>query len=236
MEFIAPLLQTVLWVGLVAGIVIRFHRPIHGLLAALQRRIEAGSPLEAGPFKLGADVKPTPPAQQRERSEAELAQIVREQLTEPQIDPAGEPPPPQTEPAKLRSRFFQAEELALRAVQTEFNAPINRQISIGQNLEADGAFIHNDELHLVEVKFIVRPKNARSTIERTLLHYQRSFGAARRRNVVIVLALVYEFETDVTKATLEFQEIANATNLRVEVRGYSLKQLQTTYGLPGDDA
>ena len=235
MQYIAPLLQTLLWVGLVAGIVIRFHKPIHGLLSALQRRIEAGSPLEAGPFKLGADVRPTPPAQQRERSETELAQIVSEQLAEPLV-PGAPVLPATAEPKKLRSRFFQAEELALRAIQTEFNAPINRQVSIGKGLEADGAFVHNNELHLVEVKFIVRPKNARSTIERTLSHYQRGFGPSRKRATVIVLALVFEYESDVTSSTLEFQEIANASDLRVEVRGFSLKQLQATYGLPADDA
>lgn len=235
MQYIAPLLQTLLWVGLVAGIIIRFHKPIHGLLSALQRRIEAGSTIEAGPFKLGADVKPTPPARQRERSEIELAQIVNEQLTEPAAPGTPGLPAP-AEPTKLRSRFFQAEELALRAIQTEFNAPINRQVSIGPGLEADGAFVHNDELHLVEVKFIVRPKNARSTIERALSHYQRGFGATRRKTVVIILALVFEYESDVTSSTLAFQEIANSTDLRIEVRGFSLRQLQATYGLPADDA
>ena len=235
MQYIAPLLQTLLWVGLVSGIVYRFHKPIDGLLTALQRRMEAGSTIEAGPFKLGSDVKPTPPAQQRERSENELAYIVNEQLVDPVVPGAPNLPAPMVQ-IKLRSRFFQAEELALRALQTELNAPINRQVSIGPGLEADGAFIQNDELHLVEVKFIVRPKNARSTIERTLSHYQRSFGATRRRTVVIILAVVFEFESDVTRSTLEFQEIANSTGLRVEVRGYSLKQLQTTYGLPADDA
>ena len=235
MQYIAPLLQTLLWVGLVAGIVIRFHNPIHGLLSALQRRIEAGSTIEAGPFKLGSDVKPTPPEQQRARSETELAQIVNEQLFEPvETGTPALPAPP--EPTKLRNRFFQAEELAMRAIQTEFNEPINRQVSIGPGLEADGAFIQNDELHLVEVKFIVRPKNARNTIERTLAHYQRGFGATRRKSVVIVLALVFEYESDVTSSTLEFQEIANASELRVEVRGFSLKQLQATYGLPANDA
>lgn len=238
MQYIAPLLQTILWVGLVAGIVMRFHRPIHGLLSALQRRIEAGSTIEAGPFKLGSDVKPTPPAQQRARSETELAQIVSEQLAEPGAPAAPGAPasPAPAEPTKLRNRFFQAEELAMRAIQTEFNAPINRQVSIGPGLEADGAFVQNDELHLVEVKFIVRPKNARSTIERTLAHYQRGFGATRRKSVVVILALVFEFESDVTSSTLEFQEIANSTELRVEVRGFSLKQLQATYGLSADDA
>ena len=235
MQDIAPLLQTLLWVGLMAGVVIRFPKPIHGLLSALQRRIEAGSTIEAGPFKLGSDVKPTPPAQQRARSETELAQIVSEQLVET-VAPGAPALPAPAEPAKLRNRFFQAEELAMRAIQTEFNAPINRQVSIGPGLEADGAFVQNDELHLVEVKFIVRPKNARSTIERTLAHYQRGFGVTRRNSVVIVLALVFEYESDVTRSTLEFQQIANSSELRVEVRGFSLKQLQATYGLPADDA
>lgn len=235
MQYIAPLLQTLLWVGLVAGVVVRFHKPIHGLLSALQLRIEAGSTLEAGPFKLGSDFKPTPPAQQRARSETELAQIVSEQLVETAAPGTPALPAP-AEPAKLRNRFFQAEELAMRAIQTEFNAPINRQVSIGPGLAADGAFVQNDELHLVEVKFIVRPKNARSTIERTLAHYQGGFGVTRRRSVVIVLALVFEYESDVDISTREFQEIANSSALRVKVRGFSLKQLQATYGLPADDA
>ena len=235
MQYIAPLLQTVLWVLLISGIVVRFRRPIDGLLSALQRRIEAGSTLEVGPLKLGADVKPIPPAQQRERSEAELAQIVSEQLTEPSA-PGAPPLPAPAEPARLRSRFFQAEELALRAVQTEFNAPVNRQVSIGQGLRADGAFLYKDELHLVEVKFIVRPRNARSTITRTLSHYHAAFGPTRRNSIVVILALVYELESDVAASTLEFQEIADSSELRVQVRGFSLKQLQATYGLPDDDA
>ena len=36
-EHITPLIQTLLWVGLIAGLVWRFHVPINGVLLALQR-------------------------------------------------------------------------------------------------------------------------------------------------------------------------------------------------------
>lgn len=234
MEHIAPLIQTALWVALVAGIVIRFHRPIHALLVALQQRIEAGSAIEAGPFKLGADLRPTPAVQQRQRSEAELAQIVTEQLELPGTS-ADQTAGASAEPPKLRSRFFLAEELALRAVQTEFNAPINRQVSIAPGVETDGAFIHKDELHVVEVKYIVRPKNAESTIRNTLAHYERAFGDTRKRSIILVLALVYEHEADIAASRARFEELARQSELRVIVRGYSRKTLQSTFGLPADD-
>jgi hypothetical protein len=232
MQYIAPLLQTILWVGLVAGIVFRFHKPIHDLLVALQRRIESGASVEAGPLKLG-EVKPTSPEQQRQKSEVELAQIVQEQLQPPA--PVGEVVSATSNPKQLRSRFFQAEELALRAVQTEFNQPINRQVSIAPGIEADGAFLLNGELYLVEVKFIVRPKNAGSTITRTLDYYDKAFGAHRTRSITIILALVFEYESDVRGGMLHLEELARASDLRVQVRGYSLRQLQATYGLPQDE-
>ncbi len=52
MEHISPLIQTVLWVGLVAAIVWRFHIPIYGILAALQKRVESGASVKAGPFEI----------------------------------------------------------------------------------------------------------------------------------------------------------------------------------------
>jgi hypothetical protein len=235
MEHIAPLIQTVLWVGLVVGIVIRFHRPIHNLLVALERRIEAGSSVEAGPFRLG-EVKPTSPVQQRQRTEAELAQIVQDQLEPPAAGAAFGVPTALTESKQLRSRFFQAEELALRAVQTEYNEPLNRQVSIAPGIEADGAFLRRGDLHLVEVKYIVRPKNAISTVRRTLDHYKQVFGPTRARTITVILALVFEYDSDVSASTLQLQEIANESGLRVEVKGYSLRQLQATYGLPADEA
>ena len=41
MKEIAPLIQTVLWVGLISGIVWRYHKQIHSLIEAIQKRIES---------------------------------------------------------------------------------------------------------------------------------------------------------------------------------------------------
>src|SRR5436309_3289517 len=61
MDHIAPLIQTALWTGLIAGIVWRFHLAIHGLLTALQKRVETGSTLKAGPFELIDRLHPLKP-------------------------------------------------------------------------------------------------------------------------------------------------------------------------------
>lgn len=234
MQFIAPLVQTILWVSLVAGIVIRFHRPIHGILNALRRRIEAGSAIEAGPIKLGAEVKPANLAQQRERSDAEINQIIRDQLGRSTSDEILDPEV-RIEQRNLRSQLFQAEELALRAIQAEYNSPINRQVTIGPNIKADGAFIYLDELHLVEVKLIINPENATNTVARTLENYNRSFGPTRKKSVVIVLVLVYESRENIKQFNAKFLELAGKSDLRVKIFGYSLSELQAIYGFMEGD-
>jgi len=51
MEKWAPVIETGLGVGLVVWLALRYHKPIHGILAALQKRIESGSAVKAGPIE-----------------------------------------------------------------------------------------------------------------------------------------------------------------------------------------
>jgi hypothetical protein len=71
MEHWGPLLQTVLWVGLIGGTIIWANKPLHGILAALQKRIAGGSDITAGPFSI-KDLKPQLPEQQVEKAKAEI--------------------------------------------------------------------------------------------------------------------------------------------------------------------
>ena len=66
-----PLFQTLLWVALIIAGLALFSRQLRNIFSAIQRRIETGSSLEAGPLKLGEDIqgkieppKPTTPIRQ----------------------------------------------------------------------------------------------------------------------------------------------------------------------------
>lgn len=224
MEHIAPLIQTLLWVVLIGGVMIRFHRPIYDILVSLQKRIDAGSSVRAGPFELGSDVRPSNADEQREKLAAELEQVLSEQAD----GPSEQPPVVQ---AQVQSRLIQAEDLALRAVQSEFGKPINRQMTLGLDVRMDGAFVLNDRLHVVEVKYLLKPKSGLSSVRTTLERYTNAFGRYRRSNVTIVLVLVFQNEIDVDVYTHQARTLSRGFSLDVDVRGYALPELQRRFGI-----
>ena len=164
MEHIAPLIQTVLWVGLIAGIVWRFHAPIYGLLVALQKRIETGSNVKAGPFEISDQLKPQDPASQKEKAAVETQEVLEAQE---KLSPAAAPAISIS--TSIQARYFQAEDMVLRAIQAEYGAPINRQVTAGRDSGFDGLFITSGRTNVVEVKYIAgkgQNQRIKATIQR----------------------------------------------------------------------
>src|SRR5438876_842187 len=149
MDHIAPLLQTLLWVILIAGIVFRFNKPLHGVLTALQERIESGSTVKAGPFEISEHVKTQDPAKQKEKVERDLQEILKEQP-----DSGGKEP--LKSKADLQTNYLLAEDLAMRAVQDQYGVPITRKVTVAPDLDFDGVFQYNGRMHLVEVWYVLR--------------------------------------------------------------------------------
>jgi hypothetical protein len=52
-----PLLQTLLWVGLIVLAIVLFYRPLRRLIDTLCSRVRHGSSFKAGPVELGEDVR-----------------------------------------------------------------------------------------------------------------------------------------------------------------------------------
>jgi len=224
MEHVAPLIQTVLWVTLIGGIVWRFHKPIHGLLSALQKRVEAGSNIKAGPFELSEQLRPQALVEQVQKTETEVRELAQSEATEA-------PNQPQEPVAQVRSRFLEAEDLALRAVQLEYGKPVSRQVSLGPDMLVDGAFTINGELHIVEVKHFIRLKHAIPTVQRTLQTFASTIERYRWRRAKIVLAAVFHSGSDVPKAREELSAIAAKFSIPVEVRCYALEELRSQFGV-----
>jgi hypothetical protein len=53
MNYWIPLLQTLCWIALIVWLVCHFNREVGAILASVQKRIDRGSSIKAGPFELG---------------------------------------------------------------------------------------------------------------------------------------------------------------------------------------
>jgi len=230
MEHIAPLLQTILWVGLLSVILWRFHKPINGLLVALQKRIEGGSNIKAGPFEITEQLKPQDPSKQKEKAAIELQEILQnavesESVTEPANVSKGS--------ASLRAKYFQAEDLVLRAIQSEYGATVSRQVTAGADVGFDGAFVSNGRLNIVEVKYLSRPSANLPKVQASVDRLARAVSRYGWQNVQIILAVVVENPEEIPKVTVRLQNLVDQSSVPVPVvvRCYSFTELKKKFGI-----
>lgn len=230
MEYIAPLIQTVLWVGLIGVALWRFYEPVYGLLVALQKRVEGGSNIKAGPFEITEQLKPQDPSKQKEKAAIELAEVLQEQH-------AGFAPPPSEgasqRAAAIQAKYFQAEDLVLRAIQAEYGATVSRQVTAGADMGFDGAFVSNGRLNIVEVKYLSRPATDMSKLGLSVDRITESISRYGWRNAQIILAIVVESVEDIARVTSRLQalESRRQESVAVVVRCYAFAELQQRFGV-----
>lgn len=227
MEHLAPLIQTVLWVCLIAAVLWRFHNPIYGLLVALQHRVESGSNVEAGPFKLTEQLKPQDPLTQRQKAVSEIAEAL-------DAGTASEVAVTEVErgrSASVQAKYFQAEDLVLRAIQSEYGATMSRQVTAGADMGFDGAFVTNGRLNIVEVKFLRGPSGNVSRLRQSVERLVSAVVSYGWKNAQIILAVVFEREEEVARATEMLKAITSGMSVPIVVRCYSLAELQRRFGI-----
>jgi hypothetical protein len=231
MQHIAPLIQTILWVALIGGIVWRFNKPIHGLLSALQKRVEGGSNVKAGPFELIDQLRPQEPEKQKQKVEAELLEATPTESI-PQAESL--PSLPAGFKTSQQAIYFQAEDLALRAIQAEYGQPISRQLTAGSDIGFDGVFTVNGRLNIVEVKYVRDAK----TISRLRISLERLVNVIAKynwKNVQLILVVVFERTEDVPNADISLLHTVKGLEVPVSIRPFALKDLQRRFGVPGAD-
>lgn len=231
MQYIASLIQTVLWVGLIVGIVWRFHSPIYGLLVALQKRIEGGSNIKAGPFELSDQLKPQAPNAQKEKVAEEVQEVLEAQNVAAAEGAVAVPQSPLSERTKdIQARYFQAEDLVLRSLQAEYGAPVTRQVTAGRDDGFDGVLLAGGRTTVVEVKYIASGSSyprIKPSIQR-LTDAIRSYGW---KNPQIILALVYENGEDVKHAREMLSSAFAKNEVPVIVRAFTISQLREQFGV-----
>jgi hypothetical protein len=247
MDHIAPLIQTLLWVALVGGITWRFQKPIHALLEALAERVKSGSDVKAGPFSISG-MQPLAPPEQAARANAEIEEAYKAIDSGWSAAPAysaspiavgADPVQPNSDaveartsapPPQFRAQYFQAEDLALRAIQAEFGQPIDRQVTGGYDRGFDGAFVLNNRLNIVEVKYVAKRPPA-SLMRATIDQIQSVVNRYRWRSVNIIFAAVVDRTSDVEDVRVQLTEIADETAIPTVVRVYALSELQAQFGV-----
>ena len=223
LQYLAPLFQTFLWVGLIGAIVWRFHRPIHALLEALQRRVEQGSGLKAGPFELQPPIRPQSPDEQKAKLEDEVKVLVDER----QIEPSNLSKSIRT----LSHEYLGVEDLALRAVQAEYGVPISRQVVLGRNTRVDGVFKKYEAMYIVEVKYMPgepKPSRIRDSLEQ--ISKLVLDAGVHQANIVLALVLDSDAHTDGVRAILP--QVIGFSAFPTEVKLYSRGRLQFQFS-PG---
>ena len=176
-----PLAQTALWALLIIGLIVWFNKPIQKILQAFQRRVEAGNAVKAGWFEL-SELKPLSPEQQRQKTKDEVVDVI----SDPQslLLSAGES-------ENRTAIYLQYEDLALRAIQTEFDTPVVRQVGGAERAKFDAAFVKDGRLHVVEVKTYAKHigfERLRSSVTKIAEATKRTGGPRSR----LIVAVVYD--------------------------------------------
>lgn len=136
------------------------------------------------------------------------------------------------------ARFFVAEELALRKLETEWNAPIQRGVKV-HGVEIDGLALLAEGARIVEIK-APGSANASAAVSRALEHARRALSAVGSSGVPASYTLVLVVTDDSTSKDaicsramqlVQKSEVSDAVRVLV----YRLDELAAEFGLSPDD-
>jgi hypothetical protein len=122
-----------------------------------------------------------------------------------------------------------------RAIQAEYGAPINRQVTAGRDSGFDGVFLAAGRTTVVEVKYVsgdTSPRRFRDAIWRITGAIQQY----KWDNSQIVLALVFERDEDVETLRQRLALVFAENPVPVVIHCYTIAELQARFGLGDRDA
>jgi len=227
-----PLIQTVLWISLIVWLVSRYNTQVVAILNSILGRIDKGSSIKAGPFEIGSDIQPQNIDDQKQRLKKEVEEQDSTSPKHKAVTP-GKPGPPSLR--KFRQRYLMVEDLALRELQAEFGALVNRQIRLA-GVALDGMFAKGGTGYAIEIKYVPHKLSIEVAFS-SVMRLHTSFKDAGLKNVTVILALVGESNDTISSSELDQlrSRLANYGE-SVIVRTFGLEQLATKFGIELDDA
>lgn len=220
-QHMTSLIETMLWVGLIIWVILRFDKPLKEILTAIHKRVESGSTVKAGLFELTDQIRPLKPEKQAEKANEEINELLAED-----IKLSSQP----SEQKSLRANYYTAEDLAIRAIESEFNQSVNRNISFGRDIGFDAAFSLNGQLQIIEVKYFTKQIDYQR-VKKSIAQISSSHKGRGWKNVRIIFALVAEEEAYSKIRQEKLKEISSDLEVEVLYRCYTLSSLQEKFGV-----
>jgi hypothetical protein len=131
----------------------------------------------------------------------------------------------------LRSRVTQAKDLALSAIQVDYNVPVQRQLRYGPNLRFDGFFVKGSAEYIVEVTYCrprthpVRLVEIAQSISGGITHYGW-------RNVRIVLAVIFDDpNADLVAEKRRILESLEIVSAKIDLVCHNFETLADRFGV-----
>lgn len=144
--------------------------------------------------------------------------------------------------ARAKADHLLAEDLALKKIEIEEGAPIQRQVALtiaGRTVEFDGVIRRPAQLVAVEVQ-LLNPKNAMNRVDDIIgkasafAHHARTVG--KPNSFQLALAFVIPPEVRNRESLRErVMEAVRNSGIYTATRFYDLDHLKTEFGLPQDD-
>ncbi len=205
-----PLMQSMLWPFVLLSVVLLFRAKLGRILSIIIDRLESGSTIEAGPFKLGEKLT-SPSAEDRNKK---LISQMKEDGFASEKDETGKgntrPKPTVVSPDSFirkqeMARFVQIENAALTRMSEILGIPITREVkpTPRSTMIFDGVALDPKGFRIVEVKVFRNPKHVKSTVRRFLdsvSSFCLSLEEKNRSFVSVILAVVIakDYEGDET--------------------------------------
>jgi Holliday junction resolvase-like predicted endonuclease len=219
---LVPLAQTTLWVGLIVWVIRKYGSFIDQLLELFRKRVESGSSVKAGPFEIGQAVEPQSVLDQKIEADEEIKDFSESSTIYDAL--------PHEAKSTIRSEYFLAEDLALRAIQEEYGESIKRNVKFLSYFQADGVFTKNGTLHVVEVKTLTH-NNLKRIAKKTLTAMDNAIQNHRFKNIVIVFVVVIRESAD-TNLIPQFDDLSiDKYHTKIKLHVYPLKELKGTFGI-----
>jgi hypothetical protein len=169
-------------------------------------------------------LRPLPPEVQRQRLEREVSEFV-------ETDASNAPSSTLQDTSRLRSRISQAEDLALRGIQVDYNVPIQCQLKYGPNLRFNGFFAKGGSEYIVEVKY-VRPRANPVRLAEVAQSLSAEITRYGWRNVRIVLAVVFDDSgVDLAAEKSRILQSLEIVSAKIELVCYDFKELAERFGV-----
>lgn len=250
MEHWGPLLQTVLWVGLIGAVIWWARAPLHGILNAVQKRIEGGSEIKAGPFSIVDPLRPQQPGEQLQKIEEEAQALDLDQssaeggLAPEPVAPARDEVSSMAKPldpsqangyerisasrAVRTQMALQSEDLVIRLLQSEYGVAIQRQMTGGKDPGYDGVFsTPMGRVSIIEVKFVSAGTAIKvwPRLRDSIAQVANSVHNYGWDSPQLIVAIVFEDVEDIARALPRFKLDISRASGDIVIRAFAYDEL-----------